>query len=61
MTNDRKKLTPLASDELMAISGGAERYTCALLGGLTVAAAIGQQWWAVGGALVASYANGCFR
>jgi hypothetical protein len=49
----------LTDDEMLAIEGGAA-YTCALLGGLSLVAFASGNWWALAGALIASYSNDCF-
>ncbi len=54
----RAGLTP---QEMIVIEGGMQRYTCAMLGGLTAAAFIAGQWWAVAGGLIAAYNGGCFE
>jgi hypothetical protein len=54
-------LEHLTEQEMQGIEGGLERYTCAMLGGLTAAAFIAGQWWAVTGGLIAAYNGGCFQ
>jgi len=54
-------LTELSNDEMLHIDGGIARYGCALIGGLTAAAFLAGQWWAVAGGLVAAYNSNCFE
>ncbi len=54
-------LAGLTPQEMLVIEGGMQRYTCAMLGGLTAAAFIAGQWWAVAGGLIAAYNGGCFE
>ena len=54
-------LTNLTAQEMLRIEGGMARYTCAMLGGLTAAAFLAGQWWAVTGGLIAAYNGGCFE
>jgi hypothetical protein len=56
-----KTLTSLTTQEMVSIEGGAALYTCALLGGLTAAAFLAGQWWAVAGGVIGAYNAGCFR
>jgi hypothetical protein len=58
---ERETLTSLTTQEMASIEGGAALYTCALLGGLTAAAFLAGQWWAVAGSVIGAYNVGCFR
>jgi len=51
----------MTAQEMLSTEGGLERYTCAMLGGLTAAAFLAGQWWAVAGGLIAAYNGGCFE
>jgi hypothetical protein len=58
---DGEVLAGLTAQEMLSIEGGVERYTCAMLGGLTAAAFLAGQWWAVAGGMIAAYNVGCFQ
>ncbi len=58
---ERNTLINLTVQEMAGIDGGIAPYTCAMLGGLTAAAFLAGQWWAVAGGLIAAYNGGCFR
>lgn len=60
MKENNVELVDLPLEEMVTVEGGAPRTTCAIIGVVTVAAAVSQQWWAVAGMGVAGYANGCF-
>ena len=58
---ERENLTSLTTQEMVSIEGGTAMYTCAMLGGLTAAAFLAGQWWAVAGGVIGAYNAGCFR
>jgi hypothetical protein len=54
-------LVELTEDEMLAVEGGMERYSCALVGGFTAVAFLAGQWWAVAGGVITAYNAGCFQ
>jgi len=53
-------LVDLTSEEMMAVDGGQQAGTCALIGATMVSAAAFQVWPLAIGMVVAGYSAGCF-